>query len=190
MDVRVEPHESVQPIEARWRPPQQGRLSRAGPIIHVDGSASGAFATTKALRTTKRLAACMEAGGTLRVQVVLLTAKRAACRLVRRASNRSRKSLVSFAPLGHRLSGGLFFARTRLGAIPFSSVYVDESASVTIPLLRWEDPRAFTPVSGVALIGPAFTPGSMKPQHSLSLSCAVSARFTGLLRHTEPGEPG
>jgi hypothetical protein len=36
-------------------------------LIHVDGSASGNSATTGYLRTTKRLAAYMEVGGTLRI---------------------------------------------------------------------------------------------------------------------------
>ena len=60
------------------------------------------------------LAACKEVGGTLRTHSTpaepahrLLTSQRPTGR---GASNRSRKSIVSSAPLGHNLSGGFFCA--------------------------------------------------------------------------------
>ncbi len=43
------------------------------------------------------------------------------------ASNRSRKRLASFAPLGHCLSGGLFFAQARLEACSASEGIVNRA---------------------------------------------------------------
>jgi hypothetical protein len=52
---------------------------------------------------------------------VRTTIRSAECRPGCGASNRSRKSIVSLAPLGHNLSGGLFFARKAKGhALPSS----------------------------------------------------------------------
>jgi len=82
-------------------------------LIHVDGSASGAFATTKSLRTTRRLAARTDASGTLRTYERTLDFGGRKAVAVEERPIAPGKRTVSCAPLGRNFSGGIFLRAQR-----------------------------------------------------------------------------
>ena len=88
----------------------------------------GVVATTRLPGAAERWAACKEVSGTLRIHscLAVLWAYSPGCG--RGASNRSRKSIVSSAPLGHSLSGG-FLWRTEKKV---SGTFVDRRSGVLV----------------------------------------------------------